>query len=194
MRWFLRAEPGGGRAAMLCLVIASVVGCRSATPLEQAGLEMSPPEGWRPTSPAGLTVPGKPLAAWRGPEGATLVLYRALPAPGASPESLAGEMATRLANLPGVRDLSGRVEPIAGWPAARVELTAPGTGDALAATGMGEPYAPRGKVLVPTHRVCVGWPDPAGPTWLCWHYPESARAAIDPQVAATLQGVRVVRR
>ena len=41
-------------------------------------------------SPTTWMVPGVPLRAWSGPDGASLVLYRTLPVPGASGMSLLG--------------------------------------------------------------------------------------------------------
>jgi hypothetical protein len=190
MRDVVRAVPGGLRAATL-LLLAVAAGCRSSSPLEGAGLALNPPADWRPVSATTWPVPGTALAAWSGPGGASLVAYRTLPAPGASPTAVAEELANRMEHLPGVRELSRTVATVAGAPAARVELVAPGDGASLAPTGMGMPYAPAGKGLVPTHRVCIAWPSPAGTTWLCWHYPESARSVIAPQIEATLTAVRL---
>ena len=49
--------------------------------------------------------------------------------PGASAEMLAEALGNRLENLPGLKLLVKRTETVAGIPAARVEVVAPGTGD-----------------------------------------------------------------
>ncbi len=58
---------------------------------------------------------------------------------------LAEAMGNRLENLPGLKLLVKRSETVAGTQAARVEVTAPGTGDALAPSGLGEPIRRRAR-------------------------------------------------
>ena len=188
-----RAAAGSVQVAGVVL-LACVAGCGSSEPLREAGLALSPPEGWRRVEATAWPMPGTPLAAWKGPEGSSLVAYRTLPSPGATAESVGAELANRLVNLPGVRDLARSTPSIAGQTAARIEAVAPGTGDALAPSGTGQAIPPAGKALVDTRRVGVGFPGPAGTLWLAWHFPEAARDRLAPQVEATLKTVRLESR
>src|SRR4051794_22471783 len=113
-----RAATGTARIAGL-LLAASLAGCRSSGPLEDAGIALAVPSGWRAAEPSAFVVPGTPLAAWRGPGGSTLVVSRPLPAPGASAGSIGTDLANRLTNLPGLCVLARTVEPIGGREAAR---------------------------------------------------------------------------
>jgi hypothetical protein len=135
-------------------------------------------------------VPGVPLAAWSGPDGSSLVLYRSLPVPGGSATMVAESLANRLENLPELRLLVKRTEDLAGTAAARVEVVAPGTGDALAASGLGTPIAPAGKTLAPTRRVVLGFARPGQTLYLAWHMPESSYDRIAPEIQATLETLR----
>ena len=110
--------------------------------------------------PATWMVPGTPLAAWSGPDGSSFVVYRTLWVPEGSAEMLAEALGNRLENLPGLKLLVKRTETVAGVPAARVEVIAPGTGDALAASGLGEPIEPPGKTLIPTRQVTLAFTRP----------------------------------
>jgi hypothetical protein len=135
-------------------------------------------------------VPGTPLSAWRGPDGASLVLYRTLPSPGVTTAMLVEGLANRLTNLPELKIVARRIEKVAGEPAARVEVIGPGTGDALAPSGVGTPTAPKGKTLEPTRQVTVGIIRSSGPLFLAWHMPESAHALIAPDIEATLGSLK----
>ena len=112
-----------------------------------------------------------PLAAWAGPDGSSLVLYRTLPAPGGSPAMIAEALANRLENLPELRLVVNRTEKVGETTAARVEVVAPGTGDALAPSGTGTPMAPAGKTLIPTREVTVGFHRPDATLFLTWDSP-----------------------
>jgi hypothetical protein len=136
-------------------------------------------------------VPGTPLAAWSGPKGSSLVVFRTLPAPGASADSLADGLANRLTNLPGLSLEVKRTEEIGGSRAGRVEAVAPGTGDALAPSGVGTPIAPEGKTLQPTRQVTVALPRANGPLYLSWHLPESAYSRVAPEIESTLKGLKL---
>ena len=68
-------------------------------------------------NPSRWMVPGKPLAAWTGPDGSSLVIYRTLWVPDGSAKMLAEAIGNRLENLPGLRLLDKRTETIAGVPA-----------------------------------------------------------------------------
>jgi hypothetical protein len=171
------------------LVAAFCGGCQPS--LGSGEFQLRPPAAWQTAPVEGVAVPGTPLSAWVGPEGASLVVYRALPIPGGRAASLAEELANRLTNLPELTVVARRTESWSGQEAARVEAIAPGLGNAIASTGTGTPYAPRGRNLVPTHRVSVGFPRAADTLWIAWHYPESAHAIISPQIDATLKSLRL---
>ena len=136
-------------------------------------------------------VPGVPLAAWSGPEGSSLVVYRTLPTPGGSSATIAEALANRLENLPGLEVRDKRTETVGGATAARVEVIAPGTGDALAPSGVGTPIAPPGKTLVPTRQVTIGLVRSDATLYLRWHAPESSYDRIAPDIRATLDSLRV---
>jgi hypothetical protein len=136
-------------------------------------------------------VPGVALAAWSGPEDSSLVLYRTLPIPGGSAESIVEGLANRLENLPTLQLRVRRTERIAGTTAARVESVAQGTGDALAPSGIGTPVAPEGKTLLATHQVTLGFIRPNETLYLTWHVPESSFERIAPEIQATLDSLRL---
>jgi hypothetical protein len=136
-------------------------------------------------------VPGTPLSAWQGPEGASLVLYRTLPSPGMSADMLAEGLANRLTNLPELKIVARRTEKVAGELAARVEVVAPGIGNALAPSGVGKPVAPEGKTLELTRQVIVGIMRSSGPLFLSWHMPESAHERIAPDIEAILGSLKL---
>jgi len=166
-------------------------GCQPAGPLGRAGLELTPPASWRPVEPPPGKVPGVPLAAWAGPDGSSLLIFRTLPVPGGSPTMIAQALANRLTNLPGLRLVFGRVETVGGTSAARVEVVAPGTGDALAPSGLGTPTAPAGKSLIPTRQVTLGFLRETATLYLTWHAPESSYGRIAPEIEATLKSCRL---
>jgi hypothetical protein len=174
----------------LAAVLVVFSGCQPAGPLERAGVAVTPPGSWQPVKPSSWMVPGVALAAWAGPDGSSLVLYHTPWVPGGSAEMLAEALGNRLENLPELRLLVKRTETAGGMPAARVEVVAPGTGDALAASGLGTPIAPPGKTLVPTHQVTLGFPRPAETLYFTWHVPESSFGRIAPEVEATIASVR----
>jgi hypothetical protein len=179
-----------GPWALLCLL----AGCQPPTPLSRAGVSLAPPASWRPAPTDRWPVPGTPLAAWAGPNGASLVVYRQIgpalaePAEPAAQGMLTG-LATRLSNLPGLNETARRIERWGDEPACRLEVVAPGTGDALAPTGIGTPVAPRGQTLIPTHRVMIGIPGPQT-IFLVWHAPESAQAELLSEIETIRQGFR----
>ena len=105
-------------------------------------------------------------------------------------EMLAEALANRLENLPELRLVARRTETAGGMMAARVEVVAPGTGNALAASGMGAPIAPSGNPLVATHQVVLGFPRPVATLYLAWHVPESSYNRIAPEIQATIDSVR----
>ena len=93
------------KIALLSVSVATLLlaGCQRSAPLARAGIAVHPPASWRPVEPSAHQVPGVALAAWAGPEGSSLSLYRTLPAPGGSPAMIAEALANRLENLPGMR-------------------------------------------------------------------------------------------
>jgi hypothetical protein len=169
-----------------------VGGCTPSGPLEQAGVALTLPSGWKPVAPTTWPVPGTPLAAWSGPGGASLVVYRSLPVPDGKAESVARGLATRLENMPGLRVEAARGETVAGLDAGRVEAVAPGFGDSLAPTGIGTPVETRGP-LRPTRRVVILIPRPADTLALVWHAPAADAARLDGQVRDTLSSLKVER-
>jgi hypothetical protein len=135
-------------------------------------------------------VPGAPLAAWSGPDGSSLVAYQTLWVPGGSAEMLAEALGNRLENLPELKLLAKRVETVAGVPAARVEVVAPGTGDALAPSGLGAPIEPSGKSLIPTRQVTLAFARPSGTIYLTWHMPEASHDRIEQEIRAAIDSLR----
>jgi hypothetical protein len=176
---------------LVALIALGACGCGPSTPLQRAGVELRLPDSWRPAEASIPLVPGTLLSAWRGPDGASLVLYRTLPSPGVSPAMLVEALANRLTNLPELKIVARRTEKVAGEPAARVEVIAPGTGDALAPSGVGTPIAPTGKTLEPTRQVIVGIVRSSVPLFLSWTMPESAHARIAPDIEATLGSLKL---
>jgi hypothetical protein len=174
----------------LTIALVWMSGCQPSAPLARAGFAVTPPASWRPVKPSPSQVPGVPLAAWAGPDGSSLVVYRTLPAPGGSAKMLAEALANRLENLPELRVIVNRTETIGETTGARVEVIAPGTGDSLAPSGTGTPTAPAGKALVPTREVTVGFHRPDATLFLTWDSPESSYARIAPEIKATLESVR----
>jgi hypothetical protein len=177
--------------ALLAVVVAGATGCQQVGPQQRAGVDLEVSGSWRPVEPSTWMVPGTPLAAWSGPEGSSLVIYRALPFPGGTTEIIAEGLANRLTNLPELKLLVKRTEKVAGEPAARVEVVAPGSGDALAPSGAGVPVATGGKPLLPTRQVTVGFVRPGGALFLSWHMPESAHPRVAPEIEAALDRLKL---
>lgn len=182
---------GSGRGAtarkiVVCLSVVGNAGCSAGEPLERAGVTLKPPEGWQAVAAATWPVPGTPLAAWSGPGGSSLVAYRGLPVPEGRPESVALALVYRLENNPGLRVVARSTVKLGSLDAARVDVVAPGTGDALAPVGRGSPLAEGGKALRPTRCVVVTAVRPADTLTLVWHAPEADAAALESQVRATL--------
>ena len=172
------------------VALLMITGCQPTGPLERAGLAVYPPASWRRVESPTRQVPGVALAAWAGPEGSSLAIYRELPAPGYTPTIIADSLANRMENLPELRLVVKRTETVAGTTAARVEVIAPGTGGALAPSGVGTPKAPDGETLIPTRQVTVGFLRPSGTIYLSWNAPESSYSRIAPQIEATLESIR----
>ena len=173
------------------LVLAT--GCGTSPPLERSGVALTPPRSWRPIERTRVSVPGTPIAAWSGPAGgaASLVIYRALPIPDGTAKGLAEGLANRLTNLPGYRVLGRRTETLSGLEAARVDAVAPGTGDRLAASGIGKAVALDGRPLVPTKQVTFGFPRASDTLYLVWHAPESDGETLEGAIRETLRGLRI---
>jgi hypothetical protein len=131
-------------------------------------------------------VDGVPLAAWSGPGRASLVVYRSLPVPGNDPAAYAEAFATRLENLPGLRVIRRGPDGVAGAVAARVDVSAPGTGDKLAPTGAGTPVAAAGETLRPTRRVLLAFLRHSDTISLVWHAPEADADALEAQIYEAL--------
>jgi hypothetical protein len=176
--------------SLQAVALILIAGCQPAGSLERAGLALNVPDAWRPIETPTRQVPGVALAAWDGPEGSSLVIYRALPAPGYTPAMIAEALANRMENLPELRLVVNRTETVAGTTAARVEVVAPGTGDALAPSGIGTPKAPDGRTLIATRQVTMGFLKPSGTIYLLWNSPESSYGRIAPDIEATLESIR----
>jgi hypothetical protein len=176
--------------ASLLALLAVLPGCNPAAPLERAGIALAPPASWHRERPLTWMVPGTPLAAWSGPDGSSFVIYRTLWVPGGSAEMLAEALGNRLDNLPGLKLVVKRTETAAGVQAARIEVIAPGTGDALAPSGLGEPITPPGKMLSPTRQVTLAFARPDHTIYLTWHIPQRSYDRIEPDIRATLQSLR----
>ena len=149
------------------------------------------PDSWQPVQPLHWAVPGVALAAWAGlmvlPWFST-VLFQFLEGTAAQ---IADALANRLENLPGLRIVVKRTESVGGTPAARIEVVAPGTGDAIASSGTGTVIAaPEGKSLVPTHQVTVGFVRPSETLYVVWHMPESSHDRITPDIDTMLRSFR----
>jgi hypothetical protein len=136
-------------------------------------------------------VPGKPIAAWRGPKEASLVAYRTLPIPGGTAESIAGELENRLTNLPGLEVKVRKVVKVDGRSAAWVEIVAPGSGKAIAPSSVGKPMPPAGEALIPTRELIVGFVGTVETIYLRWTFPESLKERLLPDIEETLKRVRL---
>jgi hypothetical protein len=135
-------------------------------------------------------VPGTPLAAWSGPDGSSLVLYRTLWVPGGTAEMLTEALGNRLENLPSLQILVKRTETAGDMVVARLEAIAQGTGDALAPSGMGAPLELPGTTNIPTRQVTLGFPRPSETLYLTWHLPASSYERIAPEIEATIRSLR----
>jgi hypothetical protein len=174
----------------LVALLVVLPGCNPGTVLERAGIAVALPASWHSVLPATWMVPGTPLAAWSGPDGSSFVIYETLWVPNGSAEMLEEALGNRLENLPGLKLLVKRSEVVAGFRAARLEAIAPGTGDALAPSGLGQPIQPSGKTLAPTRQVTLAFIRPAETIYMTWHMPESSYDRIEPDIRATLQSLR----
>jgi hypothetical protein len=175
----------------LLSVLALAGGCQPNEPLNRAGVGLAVSSSWQPVAPSTWMVPGTALAAWSGPDGSSLVVYRTLPLPGGTSEMIAEGLTNRLTNLPGLEVKIKRTEKIAGEPAARVEVIAPGNGDSLAPSGAGTPIATGEKPLMATRQVTIGFPRQGGSLFLSWHMPESAYSRISPDIEAALGSLQL---
>jgi hypothetical protein len=178
------------RGALLGVLLGLIAGCGAKTPLNLAGIALSPQEPWHAQNRTTWMAPGTPLAAWSGPDGSSLVAYRTLWVPGGSAEMLAEALGNRLESLPELKLLVKRTETVAGVPAARVEVVAPGTGDALAASGLGSPVSPPGKTLIPTRQITLAFNRTSGAIYLTWHVREGSYDRIEPEIGNMLQSLK----
>lgn len=187
-----------GRRPRACLALATLGlalmnGCAPGNSLDGARVEVRPPTGWTAVDKDRWPVPGTPIAAWEGPGGSSLVVYRTLPAPGGTPEQLMKALTTRLANMPELKVVEQGVAQVDGLRAGRVEFVAPGSGDRLAPTGMGQPYSPEGTTLVPTRRVYLAIPRPVDTLVFLWHAPDADAATLLKAVGETTASLKIGR-
>jgi hypothetical protein len=178
------------RSIGLASAVVAFAGCLPGGAPRDHGIALSPPSSWRPAAAATWMVPGTPLLAWSGPEDSSLVVYRTLPIPHASAAMLAEAAGNRLESLPQTRLLVKQTETIGGVAAARVEAIAPGTGDALAPSGLGAPVAPDGKPLFPTRQVMLVFARPGETICVRWHLPERAHERIAPEIEDTVKSLK----
>lgn len=163
-------------------------GCGSNATLAGLGVSgLHPSKSWTAADPSSFVVPGRAIAAWRSPEGGSLVVLRALAAPRTNAAGLASELTTRLENLPELRIVKSSLRLVGGVRSAIVEIVAPGPGDALAPSGLGRPIAVDDRPLIPTRRIAVGIPGRNQTVWLIWHAPESAAASLSNEVESVLE-------
>src|SRR6476469_2082939 len=110
MYWRYCLAPGAPRlwAPALLAFLAFGVGCRSS--VESVQLGIAPSAEWRAAPIGSGNVPGTPVAAWSGPQGASLVAYTALPMPRGTAAGVSEDLANRLTNLPGLRVVERRTE------------------------------------------------------------------------------------
>jgi hypothetical protein len=169
-----------------CAWAMLVGGCTTSDPLARAGVSVRPPTDWKPVASTTWPVAGTPLAAWSGPSGSSLVVYQSLAAPGLEAKEHLDGLVHRLENLPDLRVVAQRTERVKEFLAGRLEAVAPGPGDALAPSGMGQPVARLGQTLRPTRRVLIVIPRAADTLWLIWHAPEDNHIEQDEAIRATL--------
>ncbi|MDR3618926.1 MAG: hypothetical protein P4L85_06210 [Paludisphaera borealis] len=173
----------------LLVVISLAAGCRFSPSKPESGLDLRLSADWRPVDRSTWSTPGAPIAAWSGPEGSSFVVYRALPIPRGTAEAIVAMTVNRLRNLPGFEILAGRTETIAGQPAARIEVIAPGNGDDLAPSGVGAAVALRNKPLTPTREITIGFARQAETLCFVWRTPEAAYGRIAPRIDSILAGL-----
>lgn len=201
-----RARVPAGSPAFVGMIVALLLGagCVGGDPLARSDVDLAPGPEWTaldPTDPATrdrLKTPGRLLAAYEGPNGASLTVHAELPIPAPDPSALAFEIATRWTNLPELEVISRGVWT---WPggdrldAARVEAVASGTGDRWLPTGRGEPVAPAGetRAVVPTRRLLVATPRESDTIVFTFHAPDAARDAALAAFEEILGSARVGR-
>jgi hypothetical protein len=185
----LGAVVGCRLAPWVLLTSLVVTGCGPTTPLDKAGLSISPGAGWTSIPTSSVVAPGEVIAAWSGPENSSLTVYTGLPVPGPDPEGFAKETVTLLQNMPGITEATASAPTIAGGKAARVDVLGMGDGRSFAPSGMGTPIARDGKPPLPTRKVAITFLRPGDTLTIAWHFPESARATVEPFIAAALAGL-----
>lgn len=191
---FSRRVTGSGRSTVALLVLFCA-GCGERSALDRAGISgLKPSSGWSATDPARFAVPGRAIASWTGPDGASLVAYGTIAAPRVSAQALLKEALVRFENLPEMRILESSTKKVGGVDAAYLEILAPGTGDELAPTGLGRPIAPEGKTLIPTKRISIGIPSPDRTIWLTWHCPESSSSTLKSEVESAIKDIKIQDR
>jgi len=173
-----------GVIAVAGVFVLLAAGCEPPSMAGGFGPRLKLPDGWKAVDRETYRAPGRRLAAWSGPEGSSLIAYRTVPDPDGSAEQLLATVVNRLTNLPGFNLVERRVETVAGVPAARIEVVAPGTGAEIAPTGLGVPA--EGPNLVPTREVTIGFPRADGSLFLVWRMPESAHEKLGPAIDSAL--------
>ncbi len=188
------------RLGIVAAAALAAAGCADPSTMETTGVSITLRPSWKPVAEGTYLVAGKPIGSWSGPEGSSLSIFQVLPTPEiarglARPEAVAKtisvELANRATNLPGAKVLKSEVATVAGRAAAAVEWSAPGTGDAIAPSGVGTPVAPKGKTLIPTVRITRAIPRATDTIFVMFHAPESVEARLRPEIDAALDALRV---
>jgi hypothetical protein len=171
-----------------------IVGCGTNQGMEGAGVVLPIPADWSIAPASSQLVPGETIGAWSGPEGSALALYRTLPIPHPDAADLAKELAYRMTNFPGVEVVRNEVREVAGKSATWVEVTGPGDGRSLAASGVNVPKNSSGSPLLATHRISLAFPRSADTLWFVWHYPQTADQSMKPRIEGMLKSLQVTDR
>ena len=184
---------GGVRNAWLFVGVLWLAGCGTEAPLQTLGLSVVVPEDWESVNRMTWPVPGKAIAAWRGPR-SSLVIYTSLPIPKPDVKALQIELANRLTNLTDLDVGPTSTLTIDGNLATRIEAVGPGTGEAFASSSAGVAHVPDGMRLQPTHLVWIIIPRPDSTINLVWYAPELDKATLDVAIASTLTSLKVEHR
>jgi hypothetical protein len=188
-------------AAIASLALALACGCER-TPREALGYQLSMPAGWDRWPGEPPLAPGEVLEAYRvpaEPAPGSLIVLRSGFAPRTSAAQIAIERRRLLAGLPGMAS-GERLEvhesseiAAGGARAARIEVTAPGTGSSLAPTSLGVLPPPASSPWIPTRRVWIVIPRGAelGTLEILLHVPEEAYAPLRSRWEAALASLKL---
>ncbi len=171
----------------IALLFLAICGCGAPEP----SVTLQPPAGWHTIPLHAVPVPGQALRAWAGPSDATLVLYRTLPAPGATAVSVVSALANRLENLPGIKLLKQEPADFGSLRGMRLDVDGLGYGGRMAASSTGTFDIDQTGQLAPTREVTVAAVLQSGVYYLTWHTKTEHAAQLEPDIKATLERVRI---